>query len=110
MALKLAIARPGTPRASADMNVSPLIDILLVLLIIVMAALPLTQKGVDVELPELAPRTPPPSPRRARSCSRSMPPARSRSSANRSRVRILAAGCAMSTRDAAIGRTRAAAR
>ena len=51
MSMDLGGAKGGV---KSDINVTPLVDVMLVLLIIMMLIAPMLQKGVDVRLPEAA--------------------------------------------------------
>jgi biopolymer transport protein TolR len=44
--------RNGLPRAKSEINVTPFVDVMLVLLIIFMVTAPLMQQGLDVDLPD----------------------------------------------------------
>ena len=47
--------RPAALGATSDINITPLIDVMLVLLIIFMVVTPLAQKGLDIALPQPPP-------------------------------------------------------
>ena len=46
------VAKRGRRRALSQINVTPFVDVMLVLLIIFMVTAPLMQQGMDVDLPE----------------------------------------------------------
>jgi biopolymer transport protein TolR len=54
----------GTNRLTNDINVTPMIDVLLVLLIIFMLVVPMSRKAIDLQLPDPTPQdvTGPPPP------------------------------------------------
>lgn len=52
MAMMSSSSRAGDRRVMADINVTPLVDVMLVLLIIFMVTAPMLTQGVDVNLPQ----------------------------------------------------------
>ena len=55
----MAMAAGGNKGLENDINVTPMIDVLLVLLIIFMAALPSMRKAIDLQLPDPTPAVAP---------------------------------------------------
>jgi biopolymer transport protein TolR len=59
--MALSTASGGT-NLSNEMNVTPMIDVLLVLLIIFMMVIPMSRKAIDLQLPDPNPADTPPGP------------------------------------------------
>jgi biopolymer transport protein ExbD len=56
----MAFQRAAAPRDIAEMNITPLVDVMLVLLIIFMVAAPLLSRPLTLDLPSLTPKPLPP--------------------------------------------------
>ena len=54
--------KPLAPKAISDINVTPLVDVMLVLLIIFMVITPVRQMDLDVKVPQAPPADAPPTP------------------------------------------------
>ena len=52
--MSMDVGGAGRGEVKSDINVTPLVDVMLVLLIIMMIVAPMLQKGVDVKLPRAA--------------------------------------------------------